>query len=385
MSSVQYWSVGSSKPSNLSLTHADISRFLLSDWLPDLPVSISRSVIGWPYYLVQTEAGTSTPYLFLSRIAGGSDRQWKGVLSWMLGVAGTRRVLDDEQYIYIAPCSAFYPERNKGVSIPSWHPKYPPSLLELTQNPKISSRLRPDYIAARFRSPGGIDFALVESKGSSRSLKSLTSCPTNWFNQVRNAVVKFKGLPIPIPRNIVVGTRCNPNAVRKKTRRLQVRAWNSHRNETFFNEEMLIEIVSAHYAALLRNLGLNNNLRALELAAEIRLRPTSKLKQQFDQAADMAGAELEQKMEGTVSGIEDAHVLIEAEFGIVKVQVSKHVIYLTQALRSAVLDPEHFSIINKYFIAIRKWYSDQIREHQYKKNISIDRSGFIVELVNDRI
>ena len=83
LSFVQFWPVGSSNDTPLSLTQSDISRFLLADWLPTLPVSISRSVMGWPQYLIEAETGSSTPYLFLSQVAGWSERQWKGVLSWM--------------------------------------------------------------------------------------------------------------------------------------------------------------------------------------------------------------------------------------------------------------------------------------------------------------
>lgn len=94
---VQYWPVGSSNDTVLSLTQAEISRALVADWLPTLPFASSRSVLGWPYHILEVENSTTHPYLTLKSIAGLSDRQWKGVLSWMFGIAGTRRILRKER------------------------------------------------------------------------------------------------------------------------------------------------------------------------------------------------------------------------------------------------------------------------------------------------
>jgi len=99
MSYVHYWPVGTTNDIRLSLTRAQICQALLADWLPTLPFAASRSVIGWPNYLITAESSVTHPYLYLESIAGWSDRQWKGVLSWMIGIAGTRRVLDTEKYV----------------------------------------------------------------------------------------------------------------------------------------------------------------------------------------------------------------------------------------------------------------------------------------------
>jgi hypothetical protein len=167
MPCAQYWRVGRSNDTILPLTQAEISRALVADWLPTLPFVSSRNVLGWPYYIFDVERGANYSYWILRSIAGLSDRQWKGVLSWMLGIAGTRRVLGEERYIWIAPCSAFYPNRRQPVATPNWHQGYPPSVLTIEIDPRNGSRLRPDYIVARDSPGGNIEFALVESKGTS--------------------------------------------------------------------------------------------------------------------------------------------------------------------------------------------------------------------------
>ena len=180
---VQYWSIGNQAQTSLSLTQAEIADALVADWLPSFPVAASRSILGWPHFLIEIDSINS--YLALKSMTGWSDRQWKGVLSWMLGVAGTRKILGEEGYIWIAPSSAFYPERKKPVLTPFWHPNYPPSVLEIALDPSSGSRLRPDYIAARYSQQSHIEFALVESKGTSSCLRQKHSCPVDWARQVR--------------------------------------------------------------------------------------------------------------------------------------------------------------------------------------------------------
>ena len=48
--------------------------------------------MGWPAYLLQGIPIAGWNALAVRRVAGQSDRQWKSVFSWMLGVAATRAV-----------------------------------------------------------------------------------------------------------------------------------------------------------------------------------------------------------------------------------------------------------------------------------------------------
>ncbi len=268
---VQYWGIGARNPNPLLMSPNNISTYLLQDWVPSLPASISSSFMGWPLSLIEFISHNSVDYLTLRPELQESERQWKAFLSWMLGVAGTRRVLDEEGYRWVAPVSAFYPNNTQLVTINSWPLSFSHSVVtaSLPQKPKL--RLRPDYLA--IRPVGGVfDWAVVESKGTIGCLTNMNSCPTNWYNQVRNIEVKFNGSILNIPRHIVVATRSNPNAERRWTRRLQVRAWNSvdESSEASLSLAAAVDIASAHLFGLFRNLGLLENARALASSVQER-------------------------------------------------------------------------------------------------------------------
>lgn len=382
MSYVHYWPVGSTNDIHLSLTLAQICRALLADWLPTLPFSASRGVLSWPYYLIVADTGVPR-YLYLESIAGWSDRQWKMVLSWMLGVAGTRRVLDEEQYVWIAPSSAFYPNRRQYVAAPSWHTSYPPSVLQILPDPNNSSRLRPDYIAARLSASGSVEFALVESKGISSALNSIQVCPTSWADQVKNAIVRVNTTPVTIPRHLIVATRCNPNAVRNQTRRLQIRAWNSNSkfNTTFDNMDMLLEIASAHYFGLCKNLGLWANLRALRYSVLARRRRKRPLVSESELVEINQAADEELKIQGHLHKYEEkgAYFEITIDTGTIHIQVVDAAISFIRTLRSfAPMEKMNEEIVHHLQVLI-DWYSKRVTEYKDVSDIAIDRSGFIVK------
>jgi hypothetical protein len=377
---VQYWPVGSAREATLTLNPANISNFLLADWLPDLPFSLSQSVIGWPQYLIEAETGTTNQYLYLNRIAGWSDRQWKSILSWMIGVAATRRVLKEEGYSYIAPCSAFYPERKQLVSIPSWLPAYPPSILEIKKNPAVNSRLRPDYIAAKFQTSNNCEFAFVESKGTLDSLRNKNTCPNDWRNQAKNAKAYINGVEATVSRNLVVAARCNPNKQRAKARRLQIRAWNSQTNDPSSDNRILVEIVLAHYVALLRNLGLLENIKALGLSALARLDTNSASRQAVVEANQRADFELSRILRWSASEGNDAHLVIRAENLSIDVGVAHPALLLIRNFRSIWNNSDINSMLNEYLILLHKWHTNRIQEYQENEKVSVDGSGFIVKI-----
>src|SRR5437773_2204350 len=98
---VDFWGVGMTTPSTLPMTTSSISSHLLADWVPSLPSSVSSSFVGWPPFLIEVVPIGGGNFLALRAEAGRSERQWKGVLSWMLGIAGTRHVLESEGYRWI--------------------------------------------------------------------------------------------------------------------------------------------------------------------------------------------------------------------------------------------------------------------------------------------
>src|ERR1039458_9777896 len=163
---VEYWCVGGTTVQYLPMTLGDVSVHLAADWVPSLPAVVGTSFVGWPPFLLESNFSGAHELLGLRAIARRSDRQWKSVLSWMLGVAGARHVLDSEGYRWIAPLSAFYPDAVQPVDLSNWHPIFPPSRVTATAAPGNPSRLRPDYIALRPTSSSSValGWALVEAK-----------------------------------------------------------------------------------------------------------------------------------------------------------------------------------------------------------------------------
>ena len=216
---IQYWPVGATRPSLLPLSHGEISTHLLNDWLPSFPATLAPLFFGWPEHLLEATHVDGHPHWVMDAQVRATERQWKGVLSWMLGVAGTRHVLTSEGYRWIAPLSAFYPG-GRTVNTTGWHPNYPPGALAATADATVQSNLRPDYVAVRpDRAGGGHEFATAESKGTGRALTRLAQCPRDWYNQARNVRLSFLGAQVPIARHIVVATRCNPDAITPRSRR----------------------------------------------------------------------------------------------------------------------------------------------------------------------
>src|SRR5262249_50610263 len=144
---VEYWSVGTSPSSLLPMSTGDVSRHLLMDWVPSLPVNVSASFIGWPPYLLRPVAFNKKNILSLAERAGRSERQWKGFLSWTLGVAGTRHVLKNEGYRWIAPLSAFYDDAIQPVDLASWPSAFKPGVVIASKPRGSRIAIRPDYLA----------------------------------------------------------------------------------------------------------------------------------------------------------------------------------------------------------------------------------------------
>lgn len=275
---VQFWDAGSAASARLAMTVRDISRHLAADWVPTLPPADGTAFMGWPPFLIEdVPARGSTRFLALRDRAARSERQWKGVLSWMLGVAGARHFLRWEGYTWIAPLSAFYPNVIRTVDVDAWPPQFPQTKLVTDRNPASRSRLRPDYIALRpisnAQNAGAYEWAVAEAKGVANQLSSKTACPSDWYNQARNVTVTVNGAKIVVPRHLVIATRVNPNAANAETRQLQIRAWNRKEElspESRLPPEAAVDIASAHLFGMFRALRLRENAIALALAVQLR-------------------------------------------------------------------------------------------------------------------
>jgi hypothetical protein len=274
---VQYWAIGVGSMTPLSMSQNDISTHLSHDWVPSLPAAVSSSFVGWPSFLIEGVNIQSVDFLTLLKEVGGTERQWKGFLSWMLGVAGTRHVLAQEGYQWIAPISAFYRNSMHPVSLVNWNPSFPQSIVEAKLPLQPITRLRPDYLAIKMDPSGSISLAIAEAKGTKINLNNMHLCPPNWKNQAHNIEILVNGNLQKIARYIVVATRVNPNAINKSTRRIQIRAWNSSENTTEQKllQYLAVDVVSAHLFGLFRNLGLRENARAIADSVHTRYEHTS--------------------------------------------------------------------------------------------------------------
>jgi len=193
----------------------------------------------------------------------------------MLGVAGTRHILQAEGYRWVAPLSAFYPDSVQDVDLSGWSLSFPQSSIVADRPENSRSRLRPDYLAIRplpsNEPEQQYQFALAESKGTHRYLTNLNPCPVDWYNQARNARVIIDGSPIIIPRHLVIATRVNPNAIRDRNRRLQVRAWNKAEDSiSAAPPDAVADIVAAQLFGFFRNLRLRETARAIALSVQVR-------------------------------------------------------------------------------------------------------------------
>jgi hypothetical protein len=301
---VQSWAVGASTATNVSMTAGDISGHLLADWIPSFPLALSSSFVGWPSFLIDTVNVEAHQFLTLASVTKTSERQWKGVLSWMLGVAGARHVLASEGYRWIAPMSAFYPNNTQQVAIQRDFP-FPPSSISVSRDPGSASLLRPDYLALRpvtaGQVSGGYEWAVAEAKGTASALNNMSTAPQAWSDQVRNAVVTMDGVAVTIPRNLVICTRVNPNAARPKTRRLQLRAWNRKDGKAEnLSSAAAADVAAAHLFGLFRGLHLPQSAAAVAHSVEVRARSRAKkaiatVSKDVRKSSDIAREELKRR------------------------------------------------------------------------------------------
>jgi hypothetical protein len=367
---VQCWRVGQESISDLAMTIGSVSGDLAADWIPSLPPDLGASLIGWPHHLLKVlplewSLGgnkTTRQTLILQKAAGRSERQWKGVLSWMLGVAGTRRYLHSDGYRWIAPASAFYPSNTQDVDLYNWHPSFPRT--SLTVNAVSKRRLRPDYIALRptSRSLPTLDWAVVEAKGTHRSLSGIANCPGSWSAQVRNVRMQFHERPVSIQRHLVVATRVNSNGKSELSRCLQVRAWNNRTSDEGRGLPLsaAVEIATAHLFGVFNNLHLPETARAIATAARLRHTPNLWNSDLQKAAATRAFSELDTARARARD--ESRTTTIDTFWGPINARISEPVLDLVQGLVSTSSPEEAIDILWATDEALNDWQKRQSRQ-----------------------
>jgi hypothetical protein len=300
----------------------------------------------------------------------------------MLGVAGTRHVLEAEGYRWVAPLSAFYPESIQDVDLSRWNLSFPQSSIVADRAENSGCRLRPDYLAIRplpTNEPNGqYEFALAESKGTRRDLTNINACPADWYNQARNAYLTVNGSQVTVPRHLVVATRVNPNAVYPKTRRLQVRAWNKADDSTRVPvpQDAVADVVAAQLFGFFKNLRLRETARAIALSVQVRaanrrheLMPTNIATR--DEAIHRSDEELRLKMKvfpgqgGDMGGV----VILNTELGDIEVAIARPTVTVVQQLCQARTSDEFAAAIIDADHGLDRWVTD--RRHRADQQGSI--------------
>lgn len=285
---VHYWPIGIRPAQPLQLTHDQMAGMLLQDWAPLSAPPPASALFGWPAYLIRPHDDGSTFYWEMHEELAGTERQWKRVIAWMLGVVGARHLLAAEGYRWIAPVSAFLANARNPIRTYNWHRAFPPGAVVTQSFPRQRANgtsrpratpLLPDYLAIRPRQVTGVrGWAAVEAKGTDEALhtEGKDRCPRPWRRQAWNLIVTLHGARIPVPRHVIAATRVNPNAKKAATRCLHVRGWNSaHRQPPEPPPQLAVEIAAAHLFGLCLSLGLVENAAALAAGVEARGRTAS--------------------------------------------------------------------------------------------------------------
>jgi hypothetical protein len=290
----------------------------------------------------------------------------------MLGVAGTRHVLTSEGYRWIAPLSAFYPGAIQAVDLSTWNTSFPQSSIVATRKSGSTSRLFPDYLALRPASSGGsYEWAVAEAKGTKISLKSTSSCPTEWSNQVRNVVVKVNGAEIEIPRHLVIATRVNPNAKRAWARRLQVRAWNRTVTvEAGLSSEAAVDIAAAHLFGFFRGAHLRENATAIALSVQMRAasregKLNPKIRADAQRAADLAEQEISERggRLSSQANVPGSTILqLDTDSGPIRIELAEPLIAFSRTLRQSETVESAAAALHEVDSRLNAWEKSRERD-----------------------
>jgi hypothetical protein len=120
-----------------------------------------------------------------------------------------------------------------------------------------TSKLRPDYIALKPDLKGGYEWYVAEAKGTDALLANYTVGTNHpWCLQAKNCEIQVNTVPQTVSRRIVVATRVNPGAVKRETRIIQARAWNSYDpSPRRLDPQAVAEMAGVHLFGLFYNLG----------------------------------------------------------------------------------------------------------------------------------
>lgn len=236
---------------------------VVTDWMPGVPNSLALAFSDLLGEMLKVESVEGDELWIVAPRMTGFEKQWKLVTSWILGVAFCHKVTEDLGYPWWAPVSAFNSSATS-TATPYWTFDLPPNECVITR--RNASILFPDYVLARAKTgSAGYEISFAESKGCKASLEKLVAAPADWKQQSENATFVFRGTPMTITQYLLIATRVYPFGKRTKTRRVQVRAWNSTTPDASVTFDALRDVVVAHYFGVCERVGLSANAQLLAL------------------------------------------------------------------------------------------------------------------------
>jgi hypothetical protein len=259
-----YHGIGSTGSRRIPVQAIELATNIITDWMPGAPNSLSRGFVDLLDNVVASHFIDGNHYWTLQPTAAHFEKQWKQVISWILGVAFCKKVVDIEGYTWIAPLSAFSSQNTYLLS--RWAPIIPFVNSTIKPDPSISATLMPDYVLARAGSGNPpLEISFAESKATKNCLENCSMPPDSWINQARNARFYFRNKVIPATQKMLIATRVNPKARKAKTRRVYVRCWNSKKESLGVSIEGFRDILLLHYFGVCERLGMTANAKLLAL------------------------------------------------------------------------------------------------------------------------
>lgn len=265
----EYQSVGSTRARIKRVPLLRLATNIVTDWMPGVPNSLARGLADLLGYVVKSEPvlRTGRDGWVVQKTVNGFEKQWKQTTSWMLGVAFCRFVAELEGYRWWAPVSAFTAAKRKTkVATDYWTRYLRVADCRVQQTTPPLSNLYPDYVLARQkRLTAAPEISFAESKGDKRAIKNLIAPDVKWSNQSKNAEFVYNGAPMIAAQHLLVATRVNPGAEKSKTRKIQVRVWNSHAADNRSTEAAFRAVLAAHYIGVCERLDLSANAELIAL------------------------------------------------------------------------------------------------------------------------
>jgi len=188
----------------------------------------------------------------------------------------------------------------------------------------------------------GYQISFAESKGCKRSLQTLVTAPNDWKNQSENGDFVFKGSLLAITQYLLIATRVYPHGKRTKTRRIQVRAWNSSKLNAVVPFAAFRDVLVAHYFGVCERIGLTANAQLLALRNYSPLSKEDRVRKELlELDAKLSGSASQELRREQIGNTSIYFGALESRFKVgetvIRVGLSEPAMELLQALQ----DPMH--------------------------------------------